>query len=202
MPLVNGKYKNPQWVNGGPPAIDAEELNAISDTLESLDLPDGVFDILKQKQDKLMGQPGEFVGFNAQGEAEPQEALGPILNAPLKTSQPNDDDTYVITDSIDNKVKRTKWSVIKAALGAIGTGVMSFNGRVGVVEPESGDYTAAMVGARSSTWMPTAAQVGADPAGSAAAVENKLNAKITYGTSDLTAGASNLTTGTVYLVYR
>lgn len=41
MPLVNGKYKNPQWVNGGPPAIDAQELNAISDTLESLDAGGG-----------------------------------------------------------------------------------------------------------------------------------------------------------------
>lgn len=41
MPLVNGKYKNPQWVNGGPPAIDAQELNAISDTLENLDAGGG-----------------------------------------------------------------------------------------------------------------------------------------------------------------
>ena len=37
MPIVNGKYKNPGWVNGQRPAIDAAELNAISDTLEKLD---------------------------------------------------------------------------------------------------------------------------------------------------------------------
>lgn len=37
MPIKDGKYKNPNWVNGGPPAIDADELNAISDTLENLD---------------------------------------------------------------------------------------------------------------------------------------------------------------------
>lgn len=37
MPIQNGKYVNPGWQNGGPPAIDANELNAISDTLENLD---------------------------------------------------------------------------------------------------------------------------------------------------------------------
>lgn len=37
MPISNGKYINPGWVNGQPPAINASELNAISDTLESLD---------------------------------------------------------------------------------------------------------------------------------------------------------------------
>lgn len=37
MPIVNGKYQNPGWVNGQRPAIDAAELNAISNTLERLD---------------------------------------------------------------------------------------------------------------------------------------------------------------------
>lgn len=37
MPIVNGKYKNPGWVNNQPPRINATELNAISDTLEGLD---------------------------------------------------------------------------------------------------------------------------------------------------------------------
>lgn len=41
MPIKDGKYKNPNWVNGGPPAIDADELNAISSTLESLDAAGG-----------------------------------------------------------------------------------------------------------------------------------------------------------------
>jgi hypothetical protein len=40
-------------------------------------------------------------------------------------------------------------------------GVSSFNGRTGAVAPSSGDYTAAMVGARPDTWTPTAADVGA-----------------------------------------
>lgn len=33
MPITNGKYVNPGWKNGGPPALDAGELNAISNTL-------------------------------------------------------------------------------------------------------------------------------------------------------------------------
>lgn len=37
MPIQNGKYVNPGWVDNSPPAIDAAELNAISETLEKLD---------------------------------------------------------------------------------------------------------------------------------------------------------------------
>lgn len=41
MPISNGKYINPGWNNGAPPAIDAAELNAISTTLENLDANGG-----------------------------------------------------------------------------------------------------------------------------------------------------------------
>lgn len=37
MPIVNGKYKNPGWVNGTRPPINGQNLNDISDTLERLD---------------------------------------------------------------------------------------------------------------------------------------------------------------------
>ena len=40
-------------------------------------------------------------------------------------------------------------------------GVITFNGRTGTVTPQSGDYTADMVGARPNTWTPSAADVGA-----------------------------------------
>lgn len=36
MPIINGKYKNPNWVNDAPPAIDAEELNAMSESIETV----------------------------------------------------------------------------------------------------------------------------------------------------------------------
>ena len=42
-------------------------------------------------------------------------------------------------------------------------GVTSFKGRTGAVTPQEGDYTAGMVGARPSTWTPTASDVGAIP---------------------------------------
>lgn len=35
MPIANGKYVAPTWVNGTTPAIDAAELQAMSDTIES-----------------------------------------------------------------------------------------------------------------------------------------------------------------------
>lgn len=41
MPISNGKYINPGWNNGAPPAIDAAELNAISTILENLDANGG-----------------------------------------------------------------------------------------------------------------------------------------------------------------
>ena len=50
-------------------------------------------------------------------------------------------------------------------------GVESFNGRTGAVAPAQGDYTAAMVGARASDWTPSAADVGAIPAGDVQAIQ-------------------------------
>lgn len=41
MPIINGKYKNPGWVNDTLPAIDEREMNAISDTLAKLDAGGG-----------------------------------------------------------------------------------------------------------------------------------------------------------------
>lgn len=37
MPIVNRKYKNPGWVNQARPAINMQNLNDISNTLEKLD---------------------------------------------------------------------------------------------------------------------------------------------------------------------
>lgn len=36
MPIINGKYVNPGWINNSPPPLNASELNAISDTLAQL----------------------------------------------------------------------------------------------------------------------------------------------------------------------
>lgn len=43
MPIVNGKYVAPTWINKQAPAINATELNAISQTLASLDSLQGKY---------------------------------------------------------------------------------------------------------------------------------------------------------------
>ena len=66
------------------------------------------------------------------------------------------------------------------------TGVTTFNGRSGAVTPQTGDYTAEMVGARPSTWTPSAADVGAIP--TARTVNGKaLSADITLDAEDVGA---------------
>lgn len=57
------------------------------------------------------------------------------------------------------------------------SGVASFNGRTGIVTPQTGDYTAAMVGARPSTWTPTVEEVGAIPAAAVTAIQSLTQAE-------------------------
>lgn len=61
-------------------------------------------------------------------------------------------------------------------------GVTSFNSRTGAITPQSGDYTAEMVGARPSTWTPSAADVGAVP------TTRTVNGKALSDNISLTAG--------------
>lgn len=64
-------------------------------------------------------------------------------------------------ENVQQAMKELKEQLDNAIIGA--GGVASFNGRVGKIEPEAGDYTAEMVGARPDTWMPSAEDVGARP---------------------------------------
>lgn len=66
------------------------------------------------------------------------------------------------TGTRENEDKNNARYWAEQAAGASGGGVLSFHGRSGYVLPQSGDYTAA--------------QVGADPAGSASAVQTELQA--------------------------
>ena len=71
-------------------------------------------------------------------------------------------------------------------------GVTSFKGRTGAVTPQEGDYTADMVGARPSTWTPSASDVGAVP--TSRTVNGKaLSSNITLNASDVGARANNWT---------
>lgn len=93
-------------------------------------------------------------------------------------SRREDQETGYIAQAKDGALSAKSWAVggtgtragedtnnaqfwAQQAAGAAGGGVSSFNGRAGVVLPQSGDYTAEMV--------------GADAAGSAAAVQKNLD---------------------------
>ena len=81
-------------------------------------------------------------------------------------------DGDVITAAKMNKLEQG----VKDAGGGVSSGVTSFNGRTGAVAPQTGDYTAAQVGARPDTWTPTAADVGAaTPADVSTAVSGKVS---------------------------
>ena len=98
------------------------------------------------KQDKLTGTAGQVVGFNASGNAQAQEAPDPLPSGGTEGQ--------ILTIGADG----AEWADAPA------TGVTSFKGRTGAVTPQSGDYTAEMVGARPNTWTPSASDVGAAPA--------------------------------------
>ena len=121
------------------------------------------------KQDKLSGTKGQLVGFDESGNAIAQEA-------------PNG-----LPDGGSPGQILTKTAEGEAWQDAPDTGVKTFNGRSDDVMPQSGDYTAEMVGARPSTWVPTAAEVGADAAGAAQAVQSSLDTHAADTTKHITA---------------
>lgn len=100
-------------------------------------------------------------------------------------------------------------AAVKNYLDGVTSGVSSFKGRTGSVTPQTGDYTADMVGARPDTWTPTAADTGAVPTtrtvnGKALAADISLTAEdvgalpdtvtIPTKTSDLTNDSDFTTT--------
>lgn len=94
MPISNGKYINPGWVNGQPPAINASELNAISDTLESLDAAGGSvsvrspFIVVGTTQN---GATTETCDFLCDGTADDVE-----INAAIAQSSQTGQEVYIL----------------------------------------------------------------------------------------------------------
>ena len=56
MPIVNGKYESPIWENNQPPAMDAAEMQAITDSVEESIHALGDYTTPAQK----MGLTGDF----------------------------------------------------------------------------------------------------------------------------------------------
>ena len=88
------------------------------------------------------------------------------------------------TRKINNKALSADVTLAAGDVGAVPTS-RTVNGKA---LSSNISLTASDVGARPSSWTPSAADVGAAPA-------------YTYGTTDLTAGTSELATGTLYFFY-
>ena len=124
-----------------------------------------------EKQDKLNGTEDQLVGFNSAGDAVAVAAPDPlpsggeegqVLTKTASGAQWDDVPSDLPSGGTDGQIL-TKTADGVAWEDPPEDGVTSFNGRTGAVTPQAGDYTAEMVGARPSTWTPSADDVGAVP---------------------------------------
>lgn len=104
------------------------------------DLPALAQALANEKQDKLTGQQGQYVGFDSNGAA-------------VATSKP----TYTASEV---GARPSTWTPSAEDVGAVPTS-RTVNGKA---LSENISLTADDVGARANTWMPTASDVGARPA--------------------------------------
>ena len=123
------------------------------------------------KQNALSGTEDQLVGFNASGEAAavpmPSAAnvgADPAGTAEEEISEHNASSSAHATlfSEKQDKITGQQGQIVgfdssgnPIAQTAPDTGVVTFNGRSGAVAPQTGDYTADMVGARPNTWLPT-----------------------------------------------
>lgn len=122
------------------------------------------------------GEQGEMGPAGTQGEQGPQGIPGPQgeKGDPGAGVPDGGEPGQVLTKTANG----AEWAQPSA-------GVTSFNGRTGAVAPQSGDYTAAMVGARPDTWTPTASDVGAVASGTVQAIQVVTQAEYdALGTKD------------------
>ena len=106
--------------------------------------------LANEKQDKLTGQQGQYVGFDSNGAA-------------VATSKP----TYTASEV---GARPSTWTPTASEVGAIpatekgaasGVATLGTDGKLTAAQKPA--YTASEVGARPSTWTPSAADVGAVP---------------------------------------
>ena len=157
------------------------------------------------KQDKLNGTEDQLVGFNSAGDAVAVAAPDPlpsggeegqVLTKTASGAQWDDIPSDLPSGGTDGQIL-TKTADGVAWEDAPEGGVTSFNGRTGAITPQSGDYTAEMVGARADTWTPSASDVGAVP--TTRTINGKaLSSNITLTADDVNA-ASPPTSTTVTL---
>ena len=172
--------------------IDTIEATGVTvpEGANSDNLPSLAQALANTKQDKLTGEEGQVVGFDADGNAVAQEAPnglpeggteGQVLTKTASGAEWGDVPSD-LPDGGTNGQILTKTSDGVAWEDAPEGGVTSFNSRTGAITSQSGDYTAEMVGARPSTWTPSAADVGAVP------TTRTVNGKALSDNISLTAG--------------
>lgn len=132
--------------------IDVIEQTGVSvpDGANSDNLPSLAQALANEKQDKLTGQQGQYVGFDSNGAA-------------VATSKP----TYTASEV---GARPSTWTPTASEVGAIpatekgaasGVATLGTDGKLTAAQKPA--YTASEVGARPSTWTPSAADVGAVP---------------------------------------
>ena len=172
--------------------IDAIEAAGVDvpDGANSDNLPSLAQALANTKQDKLTGAEGQVVGFDTDGNAvaqDPPDGLpeggteGQVLTKTASGAEWGDVPSDLPEGGTNGQIL-TKTSDGVAWEDAPEGGVTSFNSRTGAITPQSGDYTAEMVGARPSTWTPSAADVGAVP------TTRTVNGKALSDNISLTAG--------------
>lgn len=139
------------------------------------DLPALAQALANEKQDKLTGQQGQYVGFDSNGAA-------------VATSKP----TYTASEV---GARPSTWTPTASEVGAIpatekgaasGVATLGTDGKLTAAQKPA--YTASEVGARPSTWTPTASDVGAVP--TTRTINSKpLSSNITLTADDV--GAAN-----------
>lgn len=145
------------------------------------------------------GAPGAKGEQGPQGPAGANATINGVNSLTLTTTGgitgSQSGSTYAIDGSgKQNKLSGTKGQLVgfddngnAVAQTAPDTGVVTFNGRTGTVTPQTGDYTADMVGARPDTWTPSAADVGAVP--TTRTINSKpLSSDVTLTAEDVGAG--------------
>lgn len=153
--------------------VNDQYLNGLPDAIPTVTSPQsGQIEVVwSGEQSALVGLSAARWAFSISISGVPCD----VLAGPLSFGDPTEGGRSFSSSTTVNVEVGTVAVTVTAALGASAvSGVASFNGRTGVVEPETGDYTAEMV--------------GADPAGSAATA---LTAAETFATTAAASAQAN-----------
>lgn len=145
MPIQNGKYVNPGWLDNGPPAIDATELNAWGDRTEALDARvagNGLTMTDEEIAIRLSAQQGNVASFGSDGGLFVSQTGG-------------GGDNYTAGDgvSISERVISARLSAQEDNAATFGSDGGIYVGRSGGGGSESGKrYARVVVGTSTAGW--------------------------------------------------